>query len=371
MNKTFVAISILLGTIIGAGVLGIPYVFMRSGFSLGMLNLLIVGFIVALCQLYLGEITLRTKDFKHLSGYASKYLGKKGKYLMFLALVIGIYGAILAYLVGVSESLSFMIYSDLTHSLYLGIAFWLFMSILSYQTLKALEKGETLGIALIGVLIVSISVMFWNKIDISNLQYATLPNLFIPFGVVLFAFMGFSTVPEVARVLKNDKHSFKKSIIWTNIIVFIIYAIFAAIVLGVQGAKTPEIATLALGKPFILLGILTMFTSYLALSVAFMDNLRFDFYLKKSKAWFITIAIPLILFIIVELTNSSSFTKILGIGGVLSGGLTAILILFMIKSAKKSGDRKPEYSIPYSSILTGVLILIFTAGAVLEILNTI
>jgi heme/copper-type cytochrome/quinol oxidase subunit 2 len=70
------------------------------------------------------------------------------------------------------------------------------------------------------------------------------------------------------------------------------------------------------------------------------------------------------------LIKKTSFVKVLGVGGVISGGLTAILILLMVKSAKKKGDRKPEYSIPYSKILTYILAAIFIIGAVLEIAYT-
>ena len=69
--------------------------------------------------------------------------------------------------------------------------------------------------------------------------------------------------------------------------------------------------------------------------------------------------------------NLANFTKVLGIGGVVSGGIEVILILSMVKSAKKNGDVKPEYSIPYSKLLTMLLILIFIVGAVLEIMSAL
>jgi hypothetical protein len=62
-------------------------------------------------------------------------------------------------------------------------------------------------------------------------------------------------------------------------------------------------------------------------------------------------------------TNKTNFTSVLGIGGVISGGLTAILILVMIPKAKIHGDVKPAYSIPYNKFLAGILILIFIIGA--------
>ena len=193
----------------------------------------------------------------------------------------------------------------------------------------------------------------------------------MPFGVILFAFLGFASIPEVERILGKEKKLMKKTIISSYLTCLVIYTVFAAIVLGTKGQLTPQIATLALGKPFILLGILTMFTSYLALSNALIDTLKFDLKKSKTQAWLYTIFLPLILFLILELTGTAIFTKVLGIGGVVSGGLTAILILSMVKKAKKKGDQKPAYSIPYHPVLTWILIAIFIAGAIMEIINVV
>ena len=374
MAKTLHATTALIGTIIGAGILGIPYVIMKSGFLIGIIHIIIISILMIITMLYLGEIALRTKHNYHLTGYAEKYLGRKGKILMLLSLILGIYAAILAYLIGVGESLSHLIFSSSSYTLQIGIIVWFFMSILSYYGLKALEEGEFLGVMTIIILIITIIVLFINKIDINNLTQIPAQNLlsyFIPFGVILFAFLGYTTIPEVERILGKHKKEMKRSILLAILICTIVYIVFPIIVIGLKGSQTPQIATIALGKPFIFLGILTMLTSYLALSIALIDSFRFDFNQTKTKSWFYTILIPLILFILLTKTKSANFTKVLGIGGVVSGGLAAILILLMTNKAKIKGDRKPEYSIPTSKLLTIILILIFAIGTIAELINTI
>lgn len=79
-GKTFSAVSTLVGTIIGAGILGIPYVVMQSGFGIGILNIITVYGMMILISLYTGEIVLRTKTHHQMIGYASIYLGKKEKF---------------------------------------------------------------------------------------------------------------------------------------------------------------------------------------------------------------------------------------------------------------------------------------------------
>ncbi len=363
MNKTFLAISELIGTIVGAGFLAIPFVMMKSGFAIGLLHLFLIGLFITILMLYLGEISLRTKNNHQLTGFASKYLGKFGKKIMFLAVAFGVYAAVLAYLIAEGESFSYLIFGTAQYSFAISIIFWIILSALTFYGIKALKSGESFGIIIILILVALITILFFDKIDINNLTYINNQNFFAPFGVILFAYLAFNSITEVKLILGDEKRAMKRSIIIAHVISFIIYVLFALVVLGYKGLNTPEIATLALGKPFIILGILTMFTSYLSLSVSLMNNLRFDYKKTKFKAWLWTISIPLILFIALHIINKTSFITILGVGGVISGGLIAILILLMVKRAKAEGDRKPEYSIPYSKTLAWILSLIFIIGA--------
>ncbi len=374
MRKTILAVTTLIGTIIGAGVFGIPYVIMQSGLLVGLIHIIIIAALTMIITLYLGEIALRTKENYQLTGYAQKYLGTKGKLLMMASLAFGIYAAALAYLIGTSESLSFLFFETTKYSLYMGILFWAFMTVITLFGIKALQEGEFFGVIIILVLIIALSVFFANKIDVSNLTYQPILDIkdyFVPFGVILFAFLGYTTIPEVERILGKDKRGMKSAIIIATLISTIVYILFPIIVIGLKGQATPALATIALGKPFILLGIITMLTSYLALSIALIDMFQFDYNQSKIKSWLYTSLIPLILFIIMQLTNTANFTKVLGIGGVISGGLTSILIIFMANKAKYLGDRKPEYSIPTHKLIIWIMIILFALGTIGEIVNTI
>ncbi len=351
--------------------LAIPFVVQQSGFTLGLLNIVLVALLITTVHLYLGEITLRTNENHQLTGYAEKYLGKKGKNLMCIAFIFGIFSALVAYLLGESESLSQLIFNNSNHLLLTGIIFWAVLSALSYFGLKALEDGEELGVTLIFVLVISVLVLSWKHIDPANLSTVNLKQIFTPFGVVLFAFLSFAAIPEVKRILESneEKKLTRQSILIANFLIFVIYTIFTFVVVGWLGPSTPQIATIALGKPFILIGIIALFMSYLALSTALIDTLRLDYQFSRRKAWLTTSLIPLALFIPLSLFDSSAFTIILGLGGVISGGLTAALILMMVKKAKESGDREPEYKMPYSRTLTIILITLFILGTIAEVIS--
>ena len=368
-NKTFLAgISILIGTAIGAGVLGIPYVVAKSGFLIGVIHILLIGAIILLTNLYLGEIVLRTKGKHQLGGYAKKYLGKTGSFFMSFAIFFSVYSAILAYLVGISESFSFLFFSNFNYSILIGILFGVFMSYLLWRGLKALKTFEKFGVSAIFLLFILIIIFFLKKISFANLTAINTNFLFLPFGVVLFALLSFFALPEINFVLKKDKILMKKILVFGTLITILFYVLFAFVVVGFNGVETPEIATVALGPIFIMLGIFTMFTSYLALGNALRDHLIYDFKFKRISSWILSSLIPIFLFLLVKISKYFTFTKILSIGGAVSGGIIAILIFLMSKKAKEKKERKPEYSIYINWFIIILLSLIFAAGIVREIL---
>ena len=81
-HKLAMAAATLIGTIVGAGILGIPYVIAKAGFLYGFFIILLIGFAFLFLNLSTGEIVLRTKTQHQLTGYAEKYLGQWGKRLI-------------------------------------------------------------------------------------------------------------------------------------------------------------------------------------------------------------------------------------------------------------------------------------------------
>ena len=81
MSKNFIfALASLVGTIIGAGVFAIPYVMSKSGALTCFFYFLILGSVVLLLHLFLGEVVLRTKGRHRLVGYAEKYYVQFNRY---------------------------------------------------------------------------------------------------------------------------------------------------------------------------------------------------------------------------------------------------------------------------------------------------
>ena len=281
MNKKFWATAFTLtGTIIGAGILGLPYVFAQSGFLSGLFWLVVLGAVMIFVNLTLGEITLRTKGKHQLSGYAEKYLGSWGKGAMFFAMLFGIYSALLAYLIGEGESFSRLFPGNIS-PIFFGITFWLIMTLFLKEGLRGLKKIETWGVLGIITIILGIFIKFIPQVQPSNLLIFNLPNFALPIGVIMFALLGFTSIPELRQEIKGQEKFFKKAIVLGTLIPVFLYILFSSIFVGILGKDVTEVATLSFGPFVTILGIFTMLTSYFVLSFSIRDTFKYDF--KTSK----------------------------------------------------------------------------------------
>lgn len=364
------SIATLTGCVIGAGVLGIPYVVVRAGFWTGMLVIVAVGFAVLLLHLLMGEISLRSSKPHQLAGYAEKYLGKPGKYLMSASMIIGVYGALLAYTLGVGESLL----SIFGGSEWLWIVlFYVLMGILLYGGLSILEKSElwmeaTKFFILIFILIVLFSSSYFSPSHFVGFSWQ---NLLLPYGVVLFAYVGTASIPEVREELGKYKSLLKRAIIFGTLIPMIVYVLFTFAVIGVSGSMTTDVSTIGLSSLFAGLGvflnlfaILAMATSFIALGYALRDMYQIDFGLPRWEAWALTMIVPAALIAL----GARSFIGALQVAGAFAGGIAGITIVLMHAKAVKHSERKPEYHIRINWFVYGALILLFAIGMIYELI---
>jgi len=362
-------VALLIGTIIGAGVLGIPYVVAQSGFTFGLINILVLGFIILMLNLYVGEVALRTKKDHMLPGYAGKYLGKWGKWAITATTVFGLYGAMIAYVIGVGEVLSALFGGSAP--LWGWIFFIVFIGLVFFN-LRVIAESELFLSLLVIALILIISVLAFSSIEVSNLGGGDITKAFLPYGVILFAFAGISAIPEMKAEIGKNKKKFKKAIILGSLIPIALYILFTIVVVGVTGLATTEVATIGLGEllgtKMLILGNLfaffSMATSFILVAYALKWMFYYDFDQSKSKSWVLTWIIPLIFLIIFD----GSFIGIVGITGAVAGGLEGILIVLMVMAAKKKGDKKPEYSVPLNWFFGGILALIFILGIAYQFL---
>ena len=371
-GKLFSAVVILMGTVIGAGIFGIPYVVARVGFSLGLVYLVVLGLVVTIELLCYGEIVLRTKEYHQTAGYAEKYFGRWGKLFMSFSLLFGIYGALLAYMIGIGDFLYLLLGEFLggTPILYSTI-FFILASLAIMAGLGMIVKVEKSMFVVLFIVMTLLFVFGAKHIQFSNLLNINFKDLFLPYGVILFAFSGVSAVPVMSRVLRQGRKSLKVAVVLGMIAVLAVYLLFALLIVGISGEQTSEEAIVGLtgllGNKIVIIGaifgILAMTTSFLTLGLVMKEMYVYDYSLDKTLAWVLTCFVPFIIFLL----GLIGFIKVLGIVGSITGGISGILLLLMYLKAKKSGDREPEYKIRIPRPIIYLICALLGLGVVYEI----
>jgi len=368
-NRFLSATAVLVGTMVGVGVFGIPFAFAKAGFWVGFLFLIFIGFITLLMNLMYGEIVLRTHEEHQITGYTEKYLGFWFKRAIFFSMALGLYSALLAYIVIAGDFLnnifsSVFYASPTTYSL----VFFIVLSVLVITGIRRISWIELFLVCLFVVVILLIFGVGFNKIDAVNFSGIQKEFWFLPYGVLLFAFAGFSSIPIQRSILNGQENDLKKSIMLAVVLTGALYLLFAVTVVGISGSITSPDAISGLyeflgGKIIFLgslFGILAVSTSFLMLGSAFLDMFHLDYSVPRKLAWLLVLAPPLVLF----LGGLRTFIDIISLAGSVAIGLEGIVLTFVYIKSKSKGDRVPEYSLELPKFFYYLLIFMFGAGIV-------
>ena len=358
------AVALIVSGTIGAGILALPYAVAQVGMSIGLLYLFGLGLLMMGMNLLLGEIVIRTNRPLHLPGLAEKYFGKSGKLVMSTVMYSLLGGVLVVYIIGQGDILSALLGGSPKFWSILFAILGSALIILGVRTVKTVELFLVVTLLTIILFLVFFSV---PELKVQHLQYFNLANLFLPYGIILFAFHGVTAVPEAHALLSNRNSLFRQAIFISSGIVMLIYILFTVVVVGVTGNETTEIATIGLGfklgSTIFLLGnifaFLTMGTSFLMISVALRDSLSWDFNLSVLGASLLVCGLPFLIF----LFGRQGFASTLDIVGGVFGSLDLLGILAIYWQARKKGDMgQKNFILHHSALLTIVLLLALFFG---------
>ena len=372
MKEYFFAIAILVGTVVGAGIFGLPYVIAKAGVFAGLFLLVFAGGLVFLIKLLYGEVILRTRGQHRFVGYAKKYLGKKGEVVAAFSTIFGFFGSLLAYLILGGFFLQTLLGEFFKEKELLCVLLFFFLGAVAILAgLKMVSASEFLISGLLIFVVLILAVKSWPHARLVNFSFFDQRHLFLAYGVIFYSFLGSSALPEMRQILRGREKKFKSAIFWGLFIPAVIYAVFALLVIGVSGSATSPEAIAGL-VPFLgswviklgaFFGFLCVFSSFIILGLCLKTVFHLDFGFSKKISWFLVIAVPLALF----LAGFQNFVKVIGLVGIVMGGLEGILIILIYKKADKTGDRRPEYDIVVPNLVIWFLIAVFAFGMIYQL----
>jgi len=356
------ASAMLIGTQIGAGVLGLPYALRKAGI-LGVLVVIIAGLMTLLTALFVLEVASKNPE-KSLSKLTEEHLGKMGGVLMFLSISALAYGALIAYIAGSAEIISSL--TNIKPEI-AALIFWGLMSVIVFMGLKASGEAElTLSLVLLFALALSIALVL-GRIDRENLfnfnTSATLNGL----GVVIFAYVSHMIIPELFKGLKDVKTT-AKAVFIGYIVPMVFYAFFVLSFVGAFGSSTPELATSALERLYgnlgrilgLILPLAAICTSYIGIALAEMDNIKDVLGVGKLSAWMLTVFPPLLIYFL----GLKSFVNALWLagtfGGILYAGILPTAIYLKVKAKHDSFHFGVPHSVAYFSGLVFLILFLYS-----------
>ncbi|MEK6901108.1 MAG: aromatic amino acid transport family protein, partial [Nanoarchaeota archaeon] len=199
--------------------------------------------------------------------------------------------------------------------------------------------------------------------------------LFLPYGIILFAYLGVVAIPEMREELGADTKYMKRAIITGSLVTIALYLLFTFVVVGIVGlgdfevlAPNERIATIALsvyahpvfGVLANILATLSMFSSYIAIGTGLVQAYSYDYNVNRHLAVFL-VALPPLLIALFKLTT---FITVLAVTGSIAGGLEGTMLILTYWKAKIQGDRVPEYSLPPHRVLGTIMIGLFMWGII-------
>lgn len=387
------AIATLSGTIIGAGLFALPYVTMHVGIWTILGYFAVLGAVAILIHMFFGELALHTPDFKRVPGFAKIYLGSWGERVSLITATLGLFGALLAYLI-----LGGQFFFELGHEflggniLFYTLLYFTLAASLIFFGIKAIAKVELWGLIAFFLILFFIFLRGQPFLEPAHLFTEFSWEFFLfPYGVVLFALWGAALIPETEEILGVHKHLLLKIIPLAILIPAAIYLLFIYLVLGISGPDTTENALSGLRHTLgdgvisgvLMFGLLTAFTSFLTLGLTLKKVLWYDMKLNQHAAWAVTCFVPLGLF----LAGFQNFIAVIGFLGAVLLGTDGVLILLMYRKLQQKKMKELEKIDPspherevfersrkkvrLKMGLVGVLILVLVTGVVLEVSSLI
>ncbi len=371
--------SLLAGTIIGAGVFALPFVFQKAGIVTGLFYLGLFSACFVFIHLMYADLILKTEGGENLHrfpGYAKIYLGNWGFWISILMTIVGMLFVLTVYLI---LSISFInlikpIGLDISDASKLLI-FWLFGSATIFLGIRRMALSEFLitgGIIVIILIIFGYGLSHFGKII--SVPAFNLQNILLPYGAVLFALSGRVAIPAVVSYFQKIRWplaEIKKPIILGTLLPALVYLLFVFGIWGLSEVVSEDAVSGLIGQiPQDILtlvgifGLISLWSSYIIIGLDIKNALKFDLKFPKILAGLTVVILPALLYF----WGFQSFLILVSLIGGIFIALEGIFIVLMWLKASKLKAEQIIFK-KLNPLIVYILILIFVAGIIYELIH--
>ncbi|XVE93059.1 hypothetical protein REPUB_Repub01dG0157500 [Reevesia pubescens] len=270
-SKTFANVFIAL---VGAGVLGLPYAFKRTGWIMGLLMLFSVAGLTTYCMILLVYTRRKLESFEN--GFAKivsfgdlgfAVCGTVGRFVVDVLVILSQAGFCVGYLIFIANTLANLFNSEISmssslslgmssftaKSLYIWGCFPFQLGLNSIPTLTHLAPlsifADVVDLGAMGVVLVEdLSLILKQRHEF--IAFGGLSVFFYGMGVAVYAFEGIGMVLPIESEMK-DNTKFGKILALSMGLISLMYGVFGALSYFAFGAETQDIITANLGAGWI------------------------------------------------------------------------------------------------------------------------
>jgi amino acid permease len=346
------ATSLMVGAGVGAGIMAVPYLADRVGLPV-LLVILVVAYAAAtFIHLMLLEILLRTgQPLQVIELMRMWLLDSPGRrpllWLIFSLLTVAFMAALAAYVAAQAEILSDA--TGLSAEVTQALVYVISAGVVLFG-LRAVGVFETVGvIALIACVAVLLLGALGVQVDLDLATRGSATDSLALFGMVMYGYYAFFSVPQVVKGLAPDGRAAARSVAAGLGVNGLLIAAVAIVALGASEHVT-EVAITGvsdrlgpwaggIGAVFVFTALLT---SYWAVSLALADIIRERIDIGVRVSW-LAATLPSLLLLYLGAMGFLDWLQ-------LAAGLTAIVIALvtvpMYVNAKRHGPvREPAWSL--------------------------
>lgn len=379
IRKTFLrAVLTMVGTIIGAGIFGVPSVISEIGIFAGSV-LFWVTFLVVLAThlLYLDLIVgvedeheRKKSDAKRhrYPGYVAAALGRYGKHAAVAIQSLGLIGANFTYLILGGEFLALLLIPVVPAGdpRMMQVLFWAVGAAAILLTLRVMSKVQSaftwVLILILGFFIASAAA----HADVSRFWGSNGGDLLAPVGIFLFSLFGSTIIPELFEITGRRRERTRRAVIWgTGIAALFTWLFGIAVAAAIPAGVAPDRAAMAalVNEGFWwalpLLGLFAVLTSFVAAAFDLRLMYRIDLRQPRIIAEFVALGVPLAMLFVAP----TDFLRALDVVGTFFSGGGAFLTViaagvFMHRERKKRRSLWWRAAVPVAVSSFFVLIML-------------
>lgn len=326
------AACIITGYGIGGGVLAMPYLTEKNGLPVSLMILCAAFAASLILHLMIAEVAIKAGGQVQIVEIFTRYLftGKLKNVLriaFFVVMLLVLTTNLAVYIAGAGEIITQLLPLSETLS---RLLFYIVAAGVVIFGLKAVGVSEKFTMLSIFVVVAVLAVASLFRIRNPLPMHAgTVKEGLAYFGMVMFAFASFFSIPQAVKGLAADKAKVKKAVFWGLFNNFVLILVITLCALLASDTVT-EVGMIGwsrgIGQWAALAGsiftVLAMLTTYWSISLALGDIVREQTRMGNRLCWLIATAPSLIL-------------TLLGLGGFieymrLAGGVIAIIVAILV-----------------------------------------